>query len=138
MPGGLGMDGLTGPSREVILNRMVQYSTDLDRTMAAMADPTRRGILERLAEGPATVSELAEPFDMSLPGVLKHVRVLEGVGLVETHKHGRTRECRLGPARLDNVQRWIEDYRRQWEARLDRLEVFLRKQQEDAAGTTEA
>lgn len=116
---------------------MVQYSTDLDRTMAAVADPTRREILERLAEGPATVSELAEPFDMSLPGVLKHVRILEGVGLVETHKHGRVRECRLGPARLDNVQRWIEDYRQQWEARLDRLEAFLRQQQGEAAGTAE-
>jgi len=115
---------------------MVQYSTDLDRTMAAVADPTRREILERLAEGPASVSELAEPFEMSLPGVMKHVRILEGVGLVETHKNGRVRECRLGPARLDNVQRWIEDYRQQWERRLDRLEVFLRKQQEEAAGGT--
>lgn len=116
---------------------MVQYSIDLDHTLQAVADPTRREILERLARGPASVSELAEPFDMSLPGVMKHVRILEGVGLVETHKRGRTRECRLGPARLDNVQRWIEDYRREWERRLDRLEAFLRKQQEDAAGTAE-
>jgi len=116
---------------------MVQYSSDLDHTLAAVADPTRREILERLARGPASVSELAEPFQMSLPGVMKHVRILEGVGLVETHKNGRVRECRLGPARLDDVQRWVEDYRRQWERRLDRLEAFLRNQQDEAAGAAE-
>jgi DNA-binding transcriptional ArsR family regulator len=116
---------------------MVQYSPSLDHTLAAVADPTRREILERLARGPASVSELAEPFQMSLPGVMKHVQILEGVGLVETHKNGRVRECRLGPARLDDVQRWVEDYRRQWERRLDRLEAFLRKQQDEAAGTAE-
>ncbi|MGE3961266.1 MAG: ArsR/SmtB family transcription factor [Dehalococcoidia bacterium] len=116
---------------------MVQYATDIDRTLQAVADPARREILERLARGPASVSELAGPLEMSLPGVMKHVRILEGVGLVETHKRGRTRECRLGPARLENVQRWIEDYRRQWERRLDRLEVFLRNQQEAARDTTD-
>lgn len=118
---------------------MVQYQaepTDLDRTLAAVADPARREILDRLSRGPASVSDLAEPLQMSLPGVMKHVRILEGVGLVETHKHGRTRECRLGPARLDNVQRWLDDYRRQWERRLDRLEAFLRTQQEQASDGT--
>ena len=95
------------PSRGVILNHMVQYSP-VDRTFAALADPTRRGVLERLGRGSATITELAEPFGISLTGMKKHVRVLEEAGLVTTEKVGRARLCRLGPRRLDDVQEWIE------------------------------
>ena len=106
---------------------MVKHST-LDRTFSALADPTRREILERLGRGPATISELAQPFDISLPGLLKHVRILERAHLVTTEKHGRTRQCRLGAEQLDDAARWIATYRRRWEGRLDRLEAYLDKQ----------
>jgi DNA-binding transcriptional ArsR family regulator len=96
-------------------------SPTLDRTFSALADPTRRDILERLALGPASISELAAPIGMSLPGVMKHVRLLEEANLVTTEKHGRSRECSLGPERMENVVDWIERYRIQWEQRLDRL-----------------
>ena len=75
----------------------------LDRTFSALSDPTRRHILERLAGGPATISELAQPFDITLPGLLKHVRILEEAGLVVTEKQGRTRQCRLGSEHLDDA-----------------------------------
>lgn len=107
---------------------MVQSQT-LDRTFSALSDPTRRDILERLSTGPASISELARPYGISLPGVLKHVRVLEDAKLVTTEKSGRTRECRLGPEQMDDVTRWIERYRQQWERRLDQLEAYIEKQQ---------
>lgn len=100
-------------------------SKPLDRTFSALADPTRRQILERLSRGPATIGELAQPFEMSLPGLMKHVRVLELAELVTTEKHGRTRECRLGPERLEDATDWIEQYRDRWEQRLDRLGTFI-------------
>jgi DNA-binding transcriptional ArsR family regulator len=103
---------------------MVQ-SQVLDRTFAAISDPTRREILERLAAGPASVSELARPIGISLPGVLKHVRVLEAANLVTTVKTGRTRECRLGPGDMDEATTWIERYRDMWERRFDRLEALV-------------
>ena len=93
----------------------------------ALSDPTRRDILDRLAQGPATISELAYPFDMSLPGLMKHVRILEQAHLVITEKHGRTRQCRLGTEQLDDAAPWIETYRRRWERRLDRLEGYLER-----------
>jgi DNA-binding transcriptional ArsR family regulator len=105
---------------------MVKCQT-LDQTFSALSDPTRRDILERLARGPATVTELAQPFGLSLPGLLKHVRILEQADLVATEKKGRTRECRLGPAQLDDVTDWIETYRQRWERRLDRIEGYLAK-----------
>jgi DNA-binding transcriptional ArsR family regulator len=105
---------------------MVQYQR-LDRTFSALSDPTRRGILERLGWGPATISELAEPFGMSLTGLKKHIRILEEADLVTTKKIGRTRECRLGPGQLEDVTRWIETYRRRWERRLGRLEGYLER-----------
>ena len=108
---------------------MVQ-SQVLDRTFSALSDPTRRVILERLATGPSSISELAQPIGISLPGVMKHVRILEEAKLVTTEKHGRTRECRLGPDQMDDVTRWIEHYREQWEGRLDRLEAYLEQKQE--------
>ncbi len=111
---------------------MVKYSGAvlLDRTFSALSDPTRRDILERLSLGPASISELAnmaKPHGMSLPGVMKHIKILEEADLVETRKNGRTRECRLGPEKLDNATQWIESYRQQWERRLDRLEDYLAK-----------
>jgi DNA-binding transcriptional ArsR family regulator len=109
------------------LNPMVK-SRPLDRAFSALADPTRRDILERLGRGPATLSELAQPFDMTMPGVLKHVRILEQAQLVTTERVGRTRECRLGPEHLDDAARWIEGYRRHWERRLDRFELYLERQ----------
>src|SRR3712207_5607290 len=92
---------------------MVQYSP-LDRSFTALSDPTRRAILDRLARGPASISELAEPAGMTLAGLKKHIRILEEAGLVTTEKVGRVRRCRLGPERLDEAMRWIELYRRQW------------------------
>ena len=97
------------------------HNGTLDRTFFALSDPTRRSILERLAHGPATIGELAEPFGLTLNGVKKHVGILETVDLVVTAKVGRARECRLGPAQLEDATGWIEDYRRAWERRLDRF-----------------
>jgi DNA-binding transcriptional ArsR family regulator len=106
---------------------MVQYS-ELDRTFSALADPTRRSVLERLGHGPATLSELAAPTGMSLTGFKKHVRILEKAGLVTTEKHGRKRHCYLGPRRLDDVGGWVEAYRRTWDDRFDRMdEIIARK-----------
>jgi DNA-binding transcriptional ArsR family regulator len=106
----------------------VHYHATLDRTFFALADPTRRGILDRLARTPATLSELAAPFGLTLNGVKKHVGILEDVDLVVTAKVGRTRECRLGPAPLDDAAQWIEAYRRSWERRLDRFGAYVEEQ----------
>jgi DNA-binding transcriptional ArsR family regulator len=101
---------------------MVQFAPPpTDRAFAALADPTRRGILQRLGGGSATITELAQPFGMSLTGMKKHVRVLEDADLVATEKVGRTRRCHLGPRRLEDVQEWIETYRRMVNQRLDRF-----------------
>ncbi len=105
---------------------MVKCPT-LDRTFSALSDPTRRDILERLARGPASISELAQPFGLSLPGMLKHIRILEEADLVQTKKNGRTRECSLGPDQLKDATDWIEEHRRRWERRLDRLEGYLER-----------
>ena len=102
-------------------------SPTLDRTLAALSDPTRRSMLERLSRGPASVSELARPLGISLPGTLKHIRILEGADLVTSEKRGRTRECRLGPAQLDDVSLWIRWYRGRWERRLDRREAVIER-----------
>jgi DNA-binding transcriptional ArsR family regulator len=107
---------------------MVQSSLQLDVTFAALSDPTRRGILERLGRGDASVSELAAIFGMTLTGIKKHVRILERAGLVTTEKVGRVRYCRLGPRRLDDETTWIAAYRQMLEARLDRLGDFLEQQ----------
>jgi DNA-binding transcriptional ArsR family regulator len=107
---------------------MVQYDDQLDAAFAALADPTRRGILERLGEADCSISDLATAFGMTLTGVKKHVRVLEEAGLVSTEKVGRVRVCRLGPRRLDGETLWIAGYRRSLEDRLDRLGEFLERQ----------
>jgi DNA-binding transcriptional ArsR family regulator len=103
---------------------MVQHQP-LDRTLGALADPTRRAILERLGGGSATITELAEPFGMTLTGMKKHVRVLEDAGLVATEKLGRERRCSLGPGGLADVEAWIASYRQMLETRLDRLGELL-------------
>ncbi|HWX96348.1 MAG TPA: metalloregulator ArsR/SmtB family transcription factor [Solirubrobacteraceae bacterium] len=111
---------------------MVQYQAQLDGAFAALADPTRRAILERLGNGSATISELAEPFGMSLTGMKKHVRVLEDAELVSTEKVGRARTCSLGPRRLEDAQRWIETYRQVLDGRLDRFGELLEKTKESS------
>jgi DNA-binding transcriptional ArsR family regulator len=119
---------LTRGEPYVTLNHMVQLSP-IDRALAALADPTRRGILERLARGSASISELAAPVGISLTGMKKHVQVLEDAELVSTQKVGRVRECSLGPRRLDDVQEWIETYRRMLDERLDRFGELLERTQ---------
>jgi DNA-binding transcriptional ArsR family regulator len=104
---------------------------ELDRTFAALSDGTRRGMLERLQLGPASITELARGAGISLPGTLKHVRVLEEARLLTTEKTGRTRQCRLGPEGMDAVQAWIERQQRHWERRLDRIEQALEAQKGD-------
>ena len=106
---------------------MVQYSPRLDRSFAALSDPTRRGILERLGRGDASITELAGSFDMTLTGMKKHVAVLEEAGLVVTEKVGRVRTCRLAPRRLEDEQAWMEAHRRMVEERFDRLAEFLER-----------
>jgi DNA-binding transcriptional ArsR family regulator len=103
---------------------MVQYQ-EIDRAFAALADPTRRAVLERLGSGGATVTELAAPAGISLTGMKKHLRVLEAAGLVRSEKVGRTRRCELGPRRLDDLRAWIDDYAEMVEERLDRLGELL-------------
>jgi DNA-binding transcriptional ArsR family regulator len=105
---------------------MVQYSP-VDRTLAALADPTRRRILERLGRGSATITELTEPFGISLTGTRKHVQVLEDAELVTTEKVGRVRRCSLGPRRLEDLEEWIETYRRMLDERLDRFGELLER-----------
>jgi DNA-binding transcriptional ArsR family regulator len=106
---------------------MVQYSKRLDSAFAALADTTRRRVLERLGRGDASISDLAGAFDMTLTGMKKHVQVLEDAGLVTTEKLGRVRHCRLGPRRLEEESAWIAHYRSMLEARYDRLAAFLER-----------
>lgn len=106
----------------------------LSQTLQALADPTRRAILSRLADGEATVNELAAPFDMSLPSVSKHLKVLERAGLISRGRSAQWRPCRLETAPLQTVDGWLGDYRELWENRLDRLESYvidLQKTRED-------
>lgn len=97
----------------------------LDLAFQALADPSRRAMVDRLVQGPATVSELAKPLAMSLPGVMQHLAVLEASGLVISEKIGRTRTCRLEPTVLSQAEQWIAERRALWERRLDRLGAFL-------------
>ena len=106
-----------------MLNHMVQYSNArLDASFAALADVTRRGVLEQLGRAEASITELAEKFDMTLTGMKKHVGVLEQAGLVTTEKVGRVRTCKLGPRRLQDETAWIEQYRQLWDSRFDELD----------------
>jgi DNA-binding transcriptional ArsR family regulator len=107
---------------------MVQYTpARLDASFAALSDATRRGVLEQLGRVDASITDLAQQFDMTLTGMKKHVGVLEGAGLVTTEKVGRVRTCRLGPRRLEDETAWIERYRRLWEARFDELEKVVER-----------
>jgi DNA-binding transcriptional ArsR family regulator len=99
----------------------------LSTTFAALADPTRRAILARLAHGEATVSELAAPFDMSLPGISKHLKVLQRAGLIEQGRQAQWRPCRLAPEPLREVAGWVEQYRQHWEESFERLSHYLRE-----------
>lgn len=110
---------------------MQPQSTRLDRSFAALSDPTRRGVLERLGRGDASISDLATKFDMTLTGMRKHVHVLEGAELVSTVKVGRVRQCRLGPRRLEDETAWITKYRQTLESRLDSLGEFLERTKGD-------
>jgi DNA-binding transcriptional ArsR family regulator len=109
---------------------MVQYVAGLDSSFAALADSTRRGILQQLGRADASISDLAASFDMTLTGMKKHVQILENAGLVATRKVGRVRHCSLGPRKLEDETAWIADYRRMWEARLDRFGAALKTQQQ--------
>ena len=103
------------------------FATDsLSATFAALADPTRRAILARLASGEASVSELAEPFDISPPAVTKHLKVLERAGLISRSRQAQWRPCKIEAKPLQDASHWIEQYRQLWEARLDRLEDYLK------------
>jgi|SRR5689334_11391236 DNA-binding transcriptional ArsR family regulator len=110
----------------------MQTQTDpLSTTFAALADPTRRAILARLAKGEATVTQLAAPFDMSLPAISKHLKVLQRAGLVEQGRQAQWRPCSLKPEPLRDASEWIGQYRRHWEESLERLDSYLREIQQD-------
>jgi DNA-binding transcriptional ArsR family regulator len=106
----------------------------LSTIFAALADPTRRAILARLAKGEATVTELAAPFEMSLPAISKHLKVLQRAGLIEQGRQAQWRPCRLRPERLRDVADWVGAYRRHWEASFDRLDDYLRELQTKETG----
>jgi DNA-binding transcriptional ArsR family regulator len=108
-------------------------SDHLSATFAALADPTRRAILARLSLGEISVTELAEPFEMSLPAVTKHLKVLEKAGLITRGRHAQWRPCRLKATPLREVSDWVEQYRRHWEERLDRLGEYLKELQAEEA-----
>jgi len=105
---------------------MVMEADRLSVTFAALADPTRRALLARLALGEATVTELAAPFDMSLPNISKHLKVLQRAGLIEQGRHAQWRPCRLQPQPLRGVADWVGQYRRHWEESFERLDAYLR------------
>jgi DNA-binding transcriptional ArsR family regulator len=130
---------LTAPLQPLILNHMVNYlpgavSAPLDATFGALADPTRRAILAQLALGEATVGELAAPFDVSLPAVSKHLRVLEAAGLLRREIDGRIHRCRLAPGPMKDAAAWIETYRAFWETQLDALANYLQSTSLDSTG----
>jgi DNA-binding transcriptional ArsR family regulator len=120
-----------------ILNHMVQcFPTYFSASFAALADATRRGVLDQLARGDASITDLADKFEMTLTGMKKHVGVLELAGLVTTEKVGRVRTCRIGPCRLEEEMEWITRYRQVWDARFEALDGVLDelKRQEKARG----
>jgi DNA-binding transcriptional ArsR family regulator len=104
---------------------VIKYSDELDLVFAALADPTRRSIVERLCRGPVTVSALAAPLEMSLPAVFQHLKILENSGLVRSEKTGRVRTCSIEPKALTQAEGWIASRQMAWERRLDRLGSFL-------------
>ncbi|HEY8133581.1 MAG TPA: metalloregulator ArsR/SmtB family transcription factor [Thermoanaerobaculia bacterium] len=123
---------LTTARRDTILNRVVNNSQSLDTTFAALADPTRRAILAQLALGMSTVTQLAEPFDISLPAVSKHLRVLEDAGLLVRQKDGRVHRCTLDPGPMTRAAEWIGEMRRFWESQFDALAAYLERTKEES------
>ena len=123
---------MTGDRRGVIVKSMLNKSPQLDLVFQALADPTRRVMVERLTRGPASVSALAEPLAMSLPAVMQHLRVLEASGLVRSEKVGRVRTCQIEPVALRSAEGWISERRTTWERRLDRLGQYLAGQQHES------
>lgn len=117
----------------MILSFMAHYQNQLTEIFQALADPTRRAVIGRLGQGEASISDLAAPFEMALPSFLKHIRLLEGCGLIETRKQGRVRTCRLDRQSLKAVDDWLGAQRALWETRTDRLEAFLAQDQETPA-----
>ncbi len=113
---------------------MLNQSSPLDLAFQALADPTRRAMVERLTRSPASVGDLARPFSMSLPAVLQHLSVLEGSGLVASEKIGRVRMCRIEPAALSLVEQWINARRIEWGHRLDRLGTYLEELKNEGDG----
>jgi DNA-binding transcriptional ArsR family regulator len=110
---------------------MLNQGATLDRVFQALADPSRRAMIERLSRGPASVSELARPLDMTLAGVVQHLQVLEASGLVRSEKVGRVRTCRIEPSALTSAEQWIGERRTSWERCLDRLGDFLSESESD-------
>ncbi|RJF82084.1 transcriptional regulator [Azospirillum cavernae] len=104
---------------------MTHHQPDIDRTFRALADPTRRAVLARLARGAASVKELAEPFGMALPSFMAHLKLLEDSGLMVSEKRGRVRLCRFDPAPVRAAEHWLAEQRRLWETRLDQLDGYL-------------
>lgn len=120
---------LTWEERSSIVNHMVNLpAAGLDSTFGALADATRRGILAQLVNGETSVSDLAAPYDVSLPAVSKHLRVLEQAGLILRQKRGRVHLCRLAPEPMQNASEWLERYRRFWDVQLDSLKRYLEEE----------
>ena len=115
----------------MILSLMEQYPERLNGLFQALADPTRRAVLGRLGKGPASISELAKPFDMALPSFMKHIHVLEDSGWIRTRKQGRVRTCAIEKKQFATVEAWLSEQRALWEGRTDRLELFVTAQQKE-------
>lgn len=110
---------------------MPNHEPDLNLTFSVLSDPTRRGVLARLVQGEATVSELSQPYDMALPSFMQHLKVLEKSGLVHSHKAGRSRIYRIQPEQLRQAEQWLQQQRHLWEQRLDRLDDYLLQLKEE-------
>src|SRR5262245_11952455 len=113
------------PAVRYIVRQMPNQSAQLDRVFRALSDPTRRAIVSRLIRGPASVSELAEPFSMAMPSLLQHLQVLESSQLIRTEKIGRVRTCAMQASALDAAETWLARQRALWEGRLDRMEAYV-------------
>jgi DNA-binding transcriptional ArsR family regulator len=113
----------------MLINQSVNYIDPLSELFAALADPTRRSILERLSDGDQSVNELAEPYDMSLPAISKHLKILEKVGLISKYKNAQRRECHLEAERLKEATAWLNDYRQFWENNFTNLDDYLQQVQ---------
>ncbi len=110
---------------------MAEYVNDLNKLFQALGDPTRRGVLARLARGPASISDLAAPFDMALPSFMKHIRQLESSGWITSRKAGRVRTCEIEAERFALVENWLAEQRQVWEERTDRMERFVLEREDE-------